>query len=120
VEGGADRLPDRRRRDAAAALGVDWRLGAAHFLEWLVDGDIANNQMNWQWVVGTGTKTRRTQPLNPCRQADRFDRDGDYVRRYVPELAGVQGRNVHRPWTLPDDERRALDLPRADRRGAGR
>ena len=50
-------------------LRVDWRLGARHFFDWLVDGDIANNTMNWQWVAGTGTDTRPNRVLNPLRQA---------------------------------------------------
>ncbi|GHH70805.1 deoxyribodipyrimidine photo-lyase [Streptomyces sulfonofaciens] len=82
-------------------LYVDWRVGARHFLDWLVDGDVANNQLNWQWVAGTGTDTRPHRVLNPLVQARRFDPDGDYVRRWVPELAGVEGRAVHRPWLLP-------------------
>ena len=81
-------------------LGVDWRRGAAHFLEWLVDGDIANNSANWQWVAGTGADTRSNRIFNPVRQAHRFDPQGDYVRRYVPELSGVAGGAVHEPWLL--------------------
>lgn len=92
-------------------LYVDWRIGAAHFLELLVDGDIANNQLNWQWVVSTGTDTRPNRVLNPLVQARRFDPDGAYVRRWVPELAGVRGGAVHRPWRLPGAERGALDYP---------
>ena len=67
-------------------LMIDWRHGARHYLDHLVDGDIANNQLNWQWVAGTGTDTRRNRVLNPQRQAERFDPNGDYVRRYVPEF----------------------------------
>jgi deoxyribodipyrimidine photo-lyase len=81
-------------------LGLDWRLGAGHFFEWLVDGDVANNVGNWQWVAGTGVDTRPNRRFNPIRQARRFDPDGDYVRRYVPELAGIEGRAVHEPWKL--------------------
>lgn len=92
-------------------LYLDWREGARHFLHHLVDGDIANNQLNWQWVAGTGTDTRPGRVLNPLRQAERFDPDGDYVRRYVPELAGVEGAAVHEPWKLPDDVRAGLDYP---------
>ena len=92
-------------------LGVDWRLGAAHFLDWLVDGDVANNSGNWQWVAGTGNDTRPNRVLNVLRQADRHDPAGDYVRRYVPELAGIAGSAVHRPWALDDDRRRRLDYP---------
>ena len=67
-------------------LGIDWRRGAEHFFEQLVDGDVANNTANWQWVAGTGTDTRPNRRLSPSRQAERFDPDGAYVRRYLPEL----------------------------------
>ncbi len=67
-------------------LGIDWRRGAEHFAEQLVDGDVANNTGNWQWVAGTGTDSRPNRRLSPRRQAERFDPDGEYVRRYVPEL----------------------------------
>jgi deoxyribodipyrimidine photo-lyase len=81
-------------------LGIDWRLGAAHFMRHLVDGDLVNNSANWQWVAGTGTDTRPNRTYNPIRQAERFDPDGDYVRTWVPELRGVPGRTVHEPWKL--------------------
>ncbi|MFE0180998.1 cryptochrome/photolyase family protein [Streptomyces olivaceus] len=90
-------------------LYVDWRIGARHFLDLLADGDVANNQMNWQWTAGTGTDTRPHRVLNPTTQARRFDPDGVYVRRWVPELAGLQGRSVHEPWRLPAAERSAYD-----------
>ncbi|MEV0359501.1 deoxyribodipyrimidine photo-lyase [Nocardia sp. NPDC050697] len=80
------------------SLRIDWRIGAAHFLHWLVDGDIANNQLNWQWVAGTGTDTRPNRVLNPLRQAERYDPEGAYVRRYIPELAHLPGAEIHRPW----------------------
>jgi deoxyribodipyrimidine photo-lyase len=83
-------------------LYQDWRAGAAHFLSLLVDGDVANNQLNWQWVAGTGTDTRPNRVLNPLTQAKRFDPDGAYVRRWVPELAHVPGPAVHRPWLLAE------------------
>ncbi|CAM5645040.1 hypothetical protein STENM36S_06164 [Streptomyces tendae] len=86
-------------------LYVDWRVGARHFLELLVDGDVANNQLNWQWAAGTGTDTRPHRVLNPLTQARRFDPDGAYVRRWVPELSGSAGRSVHEPWRLPEAER---------------
>ena len=72
-------------------LYLDWRLGAAHFERLLVDADLANNSGNWQWVAGTGNDTRPNRVLNPLRQAHRFDPEGEYVRRYVPELAAVDG-----------------------------
>ncbi|WP_031046366.1 cryptochrome/photolyase family protein [Streptomyces sp. NRRL F-5650] len=88
-------------------LYVDWRVGARHFLDLLADGDVANNQLNWQWAAGTGTDTRPHRVLNPTAQARRFDPDGTYVRRWVPELAGVEGRAVHEPWRLPRTRRSA-------------
>ncbi|WP_235947281.1 FAD-binding domain-containing protein [Nocardia terrae] len=93
-------MPGRARLLAASfltkSLGVDWRLGANHFLTWLVDGDIADNQMNWQWAAGTGTRPNRV--LNPVCQAERFDPDGDHVRRWLPELAHLPGGRIHKPW----------------------
>ncbi|WP_456846023.1 cryptochrome/photolyase family protein [Cellulomonas sp. P5_C6] len=82
-------------------LHVRWQRGAAHFLEWLVDGDVPQNQLNWQWVAGTG---RDAAPyfrvFNPVTQGEKFDPDGAYVREWVPELRGIPGRAVHRPWRL--------------------
>lgn len=92
-------------------LYVDWRVGARHFLALLVDGDMANNQLNWQWMAGTGTDTRPNRVLNPLVQAGRFDPQGDYVRRWVPELSGLAGPAVHRPWRLTGAERAAYDYP---------
>ncbi|GAA1917313.1 deoxyribodipyrimidine photo-lyase [Streptomyces sodiiphilus] len=92
-------------------LYTDWRVGARHFSDLLVDGDVANNQLNWQWVAGTGTDTRPNRVLNPLSQARRFDPDGDYVRRWVPELGGVPGAAVHQPWRLPAGERAGLGYP---------
>ena len=67
-------------------LGIDWREGAAHFYEWLVDGDVANNAGNWQWVAGTGADTRPNRKLNPERQAKRFDSEGAYMRRWLGDV----------------------------------
>ncbi|MFI7101306.1 cryptochrome/photolyase family protein [Streptomyces sp. NPDC050161] len=92
-------------------LYVDWRVGARHFLDLLVDGDLANNQLNWQWMAGTGTDTRPNRVLNPVVQGRRFDPRGAYVRRWVPELARLEGAAVHRPWTLEARERAAYDYP---------
>ncbi|MFD9795974.1 cryptochrome/photolyase family protein [Streptomyces sp. NPDC059070] len=88
----------------AKTLYLDWRLGARHFLDLLVDGDLANNQLNWQWVAGTGNDTRPNRVLNPVVQGKRFDPRGVYVRRWVPELAGVDDKFVHEPWKLPERE----------------
>ena len=92
-------------------LGIDWRHGYRHFRELLADGDVASNAGNWQWVAGTGNNPRPGRVLSPLRQAARFDHDGDYVRRYVPELASLPAPYVHRPWTLPAADRRQLSYP---------
>ncbi|WP_454086279.1 cryptochrome/photolyase family protein [Georgenia sp. Marseille-Q6866] len=84
-------------------LHVWWGHGARYFLEHLRDGDIASNNHGWQWVAGTGTDaTPYFRVFNPVTQGERFDPDGAYVRRYVPELAHVPGAAVHQPWTVPD------------------
>ena len=92
-------------------LGVDWRHGVQWFFRWLLDGDVPNNSGNWQWVAGTGNDSRPYRRFNPIRQAQRFDPDGVYVRRYVPELEGIAGGAVHQPWRLPDSVRKGLDYP---------
>ncbi|BFU48170.1 cryptochrome/photolyase family protein [Krasilnikovia sp. MM14-A1004] len=92
-------------------LGLDWRDGVRWYFRWLLDGDIANNAGNWQWVAGTGNDTRPYRRFNPIRQAHRFDPEGAYVRRYLPELAAVPGGAVHEPWRLPGPMRRDLDYP---------
>lgn len=108
-------LPNRARLIVASflvkSLSQDWRLGARHFAHLLADADVANNAMNWQWIAGTGNDTRPNRVLNPLRQAERFDPQGDYVRRYLPELAGLEGATAHRPWILPEPQRRRLDYP---------
>ena len=97
-------MPGRARLLAASFLvkdlRIDWRRGAAHFSDLLVDGDLASNSGNWQWVAGTGTDTRPNRVFNPVRQALRFDPDGAYVRRYVPELASLPANTIHEPWKL--------------------
>ncbi|MFE6128097.1 cryptochrome/photolyase family protein [Streptomyces sp. NPDC056437] len=92
-------------------LYVDWRIGARHFLDLLVDGDIADNQLNWQGAAGTGTDPRTDRVLDPLASAQRFDPHGDHVRRWVPELAELAGPEVHRPWALDDLRRARLDYP---------
>ncbi|MFJ7203859.1 cryptochrome/photolyase family protein [Streptomyces sp. NPDC098789] len=95
----------------AKTLYVDWRTGARHFLDLLVDGDLANNQLNWQWVAGTGTDTRPNRVLNPVRQARRYDPHGHYVHRWVPELADLPAPEVFEPWRLTGLERARYDYP---------
>jgi len=92
-------------------LYLDWRWGANHFWDLLSDGEIANNAGNWQWVAGTGNDTRPNRVFNPIRQAHRFDPQGDYVRRYLPELGTIDGKAVHEPWCLNAKQRHQLDYP---------
>lgn len=89
----------------------DWREGAGHFEGLLVDADVADNRLNWQWVAGTGNDTRPHRVLNPLVQARRFDPRGEYVRRWVPELAALPGAAVHTPWRLDGPARAALRYP---------
>ncbi len=79
-------------------LRIDWRVGAWHFMDHLEDGDIANNFGQWQWTAGTGTDSRPNRMFNPVTQGERYDPTGAYVRRYVPELAELDGKAIHAPW----------------------
>jgi deoxyribodipyrimidine photo-lyase len=83
-------------------LLLDWRHGERWFLQRLVDGDPASNDGGWQWCAGTGTDAAPYfRIFNPVSQGERFDPEGVYVRRFVPELRGVPDRLVHRPWEAP-------------------
>ncbi|MET1132640.1 MAG: deoxyribodipyrimidine photo-lyase [Aeromicrobium sp.] len=84
-------------------LHLEWTHGARWFRERLVDADLANNQHGWQWVAGCGTDAAPYfRVFNPVGQGRRFDPDGAYIRRWVPELREVEGHGVHEPWTLPE------------------
>lgn len=108
-------MPNRLRMLVASVLtkhiGIDWRLGAAHFMRWLIDGDLANNAGNWQWVAGTGTDTRPNRILNPVRQAQRFDPSGAYTRTHLPELATLEPRDLREPWRLDPIDLERLGYP---------
>jgi deoxyribodipyrimidine photo-lyase len=108
-------LPNRARLIVASfltkTLAIDWRAGADHFEDLLVDADLANNRGNWQWVAGTGNDTRPNRVLNPIRQARRFDPEGAYVRRFVAELAELGGGSIHEPWKLDPERRSRFDYP---------
>ncbi len=80
-------------------LHLEWTAGAAHFMAHLVDGDLASNQHGWQWTAGTGTDAAPYfRIFNPVTQGIKFDPDGEYVRRWVPELRGLSGAATHEPW----------------------
>lgn len=83
-------------------LLIDWRLGEEWFMKHLIDGDPASNNGGWQWTAGTGTDAAPYfRIFNPISQSVKFDPDGDYIRRWVPELAQVPGQYIHEPWTMP-------------------
>jgi deoxyribodipyrimidine photo-lyase len=79
-------------------LHVDWRVGAWHFMDWLVDGDLANNFASWQWTAGTGMDSRPNRVFNPITQSRRFDPEGRYLREHLPELAELDDATIHAPW----------------------
>ncbi|MFN3286486.1 MAG: FAD-binding domain-containing protein, partial [bacterium] len=86
-------------------LLVDWRWGEAYFMRQLADGDPASNTGNWQWVAGIGADASPYfRVFNPVLQGRRFDPEGRYVCRWVPELSRVPAPYVHAPWTLPRDD----------------
>ncbi len=97
---------NRARMVAASFLTkhllIDYRQGEQHYLKYLTDGDWANNNLGWQWSAGCGCDA---QPyfriFNPVTQGLRFDPEGNYVRRWVPELAALPARYIHRPWEAP-------------------
>jgi deoxyribodipyrimidine photo-lyase len=79
-------------------LLIDWRWGELHFMKLLIDGDLANNNGNWQWTASTGAEAQPYfRVLNPWLQGQRFDPDGAYIKRYVPELSSLPGKALHDP-----------------------
>jgi deoxyribodipyrimidine photo-lyase len=81
-------------------LMIDWRAGERWFWDTLVDADAANNATGWQWVAGSGADAAPYfRVFNPVLQGEKFDPTGDYVRRWVPELASLPAEIIHRPWT---------------------
>jgi deoxyribodipyrimidine photo-lyase len=92
-------------------LLVDWREGAAWFMDTLVDADLASNSANWQWVAGTGIDSQPFfRVFNPVSQGQKFDADGAYVRKYVPEIAALPTPYLHAPWLAPDAALRAAGV----------
>ncbi len=85
-------------------LRLHWRRGEEWFWDTLVDADPANNAGNWQWVAGCGFDAAPYfRVFNPILQGEKFDKDGRYVRRWVPEIAGLPDKYLHKPWAAPAD-----------------
>jgi deoxyribodipyrimidine photo-lyase len=84
-------------------LLIDYRRGEAHYLEHLTDGDPAQNNAGWQWSAGSGCDAQpHFRIFNPVLQGQKFDPEGNYVRRWVPELARLPARYIHHPWDAPE------------------
>ncbi|MCW2681967.1 MAG: phrA [Frankiales bacterium] len=96
-------------------LHLHWRRGARHFMQHLRDGDLASNQHGWQWIAGTGSDPAPYfRVFNPVKQGRDHDPDGEYIRRWVPELQGLDGKHVHEPWLLPDGPPNGYPRPVVD------
>jgi len=100
-------MPNRARMIVASFLVkhllIPWQRGAGWFLDTLVDADLANNSASWQWVAGCGTDAAPYfRIFNPVLQGRKFDPNGDYVRRWIPELAGLPATDIHAPWEAPE------------------
>jgi deoxyribodipyrimidine photo-lyase len=92
-------------------LLIDWRKGAKWFQQTLVDFDVANNAMGWQWSTGCGLDAAPYfRIFNPVAQSEKFDENGDYIRRWVPELANLPAPYIHRPWEAPEHVLRAAGV----------
>lgn len=118
-------IPNRARMIAASFLTkhllCDYRLGEEHYLRLLTDGDWANNNLGWQWCASCGADAQPYfRVFNPTLQAQKFDPEGSYVRRWVPELAALPAAYVHTPWLAPPEvlERAGVRLRRGHAGGS--
>lgn len=108
-------MHNRARMVAASFLVkhllIPWQEGERWFWDTLVDADLANNSGGWQWVAGCGADAAPYfRVFNPVLQGEKFDPEGDYVRRYAPELSGLDAKWIHRPWEAPSDALRAAGI----------
>lgn len=92
-------------------LGIDWREGETWFLKWLIDGDMANNNGNWQWIASVGVDPAPVfrRLYNPTLQQQKFDPEGEYVRRYLPQLKRVPTKYLGEPWKMSKDEQKEFN-----------
>lgn len=102
-------------------LLVDWRIGARHFLRELVDADVANNTLGWRWIAGMGPDAAPfVRVFNPVLQGRRFDPEGRFVRRWIPELAQLPDSTIHQPWVAGTHARPGYPPPIVDHADARR
>ncbi|PIE96185.1 cryptochrome/photolyase family protein [Bacillus fungorum] len=84
-------------------LLIPWQEGAKWFMDTLLDADIANNTMGWQWVAGSGADASPYfRIFNPITQGEKFDKNGEYIRNWVPELRDIPNKYIHKPWEAPE------------------
>ena len=96
-------------------LHLPWQVGAEVYMQHLRDGELAQNHLNWQWVAGCGNDPAMyVRIFNPVTQSEKFDPDGTYIRRYLPELGDVPLAHLHTPWTNPDGLPRGYPHPIVD------
>jgi deoxyribodipyrimidine photo-lyase len=82
-------------------LHIEWQHGANFFMKYLIDNDVASNSHGWQWTAGCGTDASPYyRVFNPIEQGRRFDPEGVYIKRYIPELAHLSGDDIHEPWSV--------------------
>ncbi len=97
-------MSNRGRQNVASFLvndlGIDWRWGAMFFESQLIDYDVCSNWGNWMYVAGVGNDPRENRYFNILRQAQNYDRKGDYIRHWIPELAAIPGFDIHQPFEL--------------------
>ena len=94
-------------------LLIDWRKGEHYFMTQLIDGDLAANNGGWQWAASTGTDAAPYfRIFNPTTQGERFDSEGQFIRRWIPELAHIPGKYIHSPWAWADKSGQRLNYPR--------
>uniref|UniRef100_UPI002896DFC4 FAD-binding domain-containing protein n=1 Tax=Leclercia sp. TaxID=1898428 RepID=UPI002896DFC4 len=94
-------------------LLIDWRAGERYFISQLIDGDLAANNGGWQWAASTGTDAAPYfRIFNPTTQGQKFDSDGVFIRRWLPELATVPDKAIHDPWIWADKQGVTLAYPR--------
>ncbi|MEY2841488.1 MAG: hypothetical protein RLY74_629 [Actinomycetota bacterium] len=96
-------------------LHIEWQHGANFFMKYLIDNDVASNSHGWQWTAGCGTDASPYyRVFNPIEQGRRFDPEGDYIKRYIPELRHLSGEDIHEPWLVLDGLSKGYPEPIVD------